>query len=194
MGFTRQVPGLESKGKRMMYRLAITLVSGFFLCGITVACEQANLPWHLLGTRLSEIDPRFVSITYDGDFLDEIDNAKIDERWLVIDKSRRYLTLQTSDRIVTSIFVSDELYVTDKGIRIGDTLSTIRGVYPDAFDQITEKKLFGGTYQTSVDIGKISFWFVAEEARKKLLNGETIDLDDESVNQSRLWVIHMTPK
>ena len=102
--------------------------------------------------------------------------------------------MQTSDRIVTSIFVSDELYVTDKGIRIGDTLSTIRGVYPDAFDQITEKKLFGGTYQTSVDIGKISFWFVAEEARKKLLNGETIDLDDESVNQSRLWVIHMTPK
>lgn len=156
------------------------------------AIEQQGLPWYLLGRSLSDIEPQFREVIYDAVFEDEVFNGKTDERLLVIDHERRFLTLHTVDRVVTEVFVSDKLYATAKGIRVGDTLSEVRGAYPEAFDQaIRQGRYRASGFHVTENAGQVSFSFISGEINRRLDEGESVRFDDEAVGRSRLMMMRI---
>ena len=179
----------------MSYRTLGLLVLAWCLACPVAASEQSGLPWHLLGRHLSEIESLFLETVYDSVFDDEIFNGMEDERLFVIDNDRRYLTLHTVDRVVTEVIVTDELYVTARGVSVGDTLSKVRSAYPEAFDQARRLGRFQGSgYHATESPGRTRFSFSSAELYERWMEGESIGFDDEAVDRARLWLIHMRAK
>lgn len=173
--------------------MTFQLVIGCLSCAV-FASEQPGLPWHLLGSRLCDIEPQFLETMYDGDFDDEYFNGREDERLLVIDSERRYLTLHTVDGVVTEIYLSDRLYATERGVRIGDALSEVRGAYPEAFAKIALHESSWGHYHVSEGSGRVAFWFRHDDILRRQQEGEAVRFNDEAGGRSRLWQMHMTLK
>ncbi len=178
----------------MTTKMMIIQVLGCYLCCAAGAAKGQGLPWHLMGSCLSDIESEFLETVYDGAFDDEYFNGKEDERLLVINEDRRYVTLHMVDRLVTEVYVSDSLYTTERGVRIGDELSKVRSAYPEAFDPASWRGRYWGTFQVIENSGRISFWFRNDEIERRRGEGETVRFDDAAVERSRLWMMHMTDK
>ena len=177
------------KIKAMTFQFVIGCLSS-----AVFASEQSGLPWNLLGSRLCDIESQFLVTIYDGAFEDEYFNGRDDERLLVIDSERRYLTLHTVDRMVKEIFVSDRLYATDRGIRIGDLLSEVRMAYPEAFAKIDAHNSSRSRFHVSEGSGRVTFWFRYDDVPRRQQEGEAVPFNDEAVGRSKLWQMHMTPE
>ena len=173
---------------------AVVLVVALSLTAAANAREGQRLPWHLLGSNFPDIKPDLLAVVYDRDYRDDYDNGRVDHRLLVMDQGRRYVRLHTSDRVITEIYVSDELYVTDKGIRIGDTLSTVRRAYPEAFRLVVGKDLYLARFQVSEGAGQITFWFDNSDIKRRWHRGELVLIEDESVGRAELRGMHMVAK
>ena len=177
----------------MLRRIPSMLFACSFGIGVSAyACDQkANLPTDLLGRELNQIRQKFISITYDGDFYDEFDNDKTDERWLVIDEDRRYVTLHTVDGVVSEMLVSDKLYSTQENIRVGDLFSKVYSAYPDISFRAGKKGVATGIYDLVTKDRKITFWFDTSEIRKRINEGEKITFGDEIVQKMKVTLIHI---
>ena len=177
----------------MNLRAALLALIWLLSCA-AAAGERQRLPWHLLGSNFSDIKSEFLEIVYDRDYRDDQDNGRMDQRLLVIDQGRRYVTLHTSDHVITEVYVSDNVYVTGRGIRIGDALSTVREAYPEAFRQVSGPDLYMGRFQVSDDLGQIVFLFDNDDIKRRWRQGELVRVEDESVGRAELRMMHMTAK
>ena len=157
----------------------------------TFACEDAPLPWHFLGESLSNLEPQFISITYDGVFEDERFNEKRDERWLAIDQERHYVTLHTVDQRVTELYISDSTYATQNGIRVGDSFNKILGAYGTTLDFDAHALISGATSVVSTIDGRITFWLSSRELRAALRDGKQVGFEHPLVQNMTLWLIHI---
>lgn len=177
-----------------MKRLIISLILGWHLSCAVAAGEAQSLPWHILGSNFSDSKSQFLKIVYDRDYRDDYDNGKIDQRLLVIDTGRRYFTIHISDDVIAEVYISDELYVTERGIRIGDTLSEVRAAYPEAFRQVSGLDLYMGKFQVSESAGQVTFWFVNDDIKRRWRQGELIRWEDESIGRTKLRMMRIVPK
>ena len=155
------------------------------------ACNQSDFPTNLLGEELNQIRQQFISVTYDGDFFDEFDNDKTDERWLVIDENRHYVTLHTVDGFISEVFISDNLYSTQKNIRVGDSFSKVYSAYPSVSFRVDKDVIASGIYDVVTEDQKITFWFDASEIRKMINEGKRVNLSDKIVQKMELSLIHI---
>lgn len=112
---------------KILFSLLLCLLNGGVLaCGV-----ESLPPLELLGKNFNS-DKNFNAVFFDGYFMDHNEDEKIDRRFIVIDKERRYFRMETSDYDITSISWDDPLFVTSKNIRIGDTYLKVREAYPNA--------------------------------------------------------------
>lgn len=173
--------------------IQLLCLAPFLLSAATaLAGENSSPPYGYLGMPLAELRSEVLSVTYDGDFFDEYYNGKVDERWLVIDKDRRFLTLHTADKFITGIFISDDAYVTERNIRVGDTLSEVRTAYPHARFRAGTDGVASGIYDLVTEQPRIFFWFDSREVRERIVAGNAVDINDEIVQQLRLSTMHIT--
>lgn len=163
------------------------------ICGVSAACQSATFPHELIGKRLSEVRGEFLQVAPDGDFEDEIDNGITDARWVVIDTSRRYLTLHTHDGVISELLVKDPLFVTGEGIRVGSTFAEVRQAYPDSYFRAGETGASSGILDLVSTSERYEFWFDGTLVRRALAEGGEVRVDSDIVQNLPVWLIRVRP-
>ena len=172
------------------------------LCNILLAClfcingwacdETKGLPINLLGKGFQNIRQQFISITTDGDFVDEFGEKEGDDsRALVIDKDRYYFTLHMTNNIITGIYIEDNCLVSSRNIRVGDDFASVRSAYPDAIIKVRQGIAASSDYDLATKDGQIEFWFNRREIVKTPSSGDSTGVGDKNLEQVRLWVIYL---
>ena len=141
---------------------------------ISCAFSNSEIPFHYLGEDFNKIRGNWISVTTDGDYEDENDDGIVDERWLVIDGNRQFITIQTAQGVVSQILISDPLFKTDMEIGVGSKFHDVVSAYPDAVFKNGTKQANGGIYDLVIDRGRLVFWFDSRVARQNELLNEKI--------------------
>ena len=160
------------------------------------ADDRGNLPIELLGQYIHDICREHLYCDPGVGYEDQVWNDKFDDHWMAIDKERRYATLHTVNGIVTEIFISDNLYSTAEGVRVGDSFSKVHSAYPDAsFSGSYEKAWRSGVFDLVTKDEKMRFSFDGHKIKgTRYREGFAIDLNEKIVQDMKLQLIHIVDK
>ena len=117
--------------KNHCLKLIVSVCCSLF-CGGAYACPGTPAPVHLLGAGvysrevLAVVD---VAPHADSDVID-IDARR--QTKFIVDGNRNYFYAEVFEGSTESISFYDPCLTTGEGVRIGDSLSRVRSVYPDA--------------------------------------------------------------
>ena len=178
--------------------IQVALLLCLFGCGAALAAadEQGNLLAGLLGKDLDQARHKFLFVVDDNDRKSpdcDIHHCPDLNLWFILDKKRHYMNLTTVDGTITAIDTRDNLVSTAKGIRVGDTFSTVQSMYPDAsFRWSSPEKAFAGwPYILLTADKKTQFWFADHDIEQIVSRGEKVKLSDEIVQNMKVFLIHV---
>ena len=85
----------------------------------------------LLGREIFTLYKEFKYLKIEKD--NEYADLQVGEQyWLVVDSRHEYLTLRTMNKIVVEMIVRNPDLETKKGVKVGDTLKSFLGAYPES--------------------------------------------------------------
>lgn len=185
------VEGLRLKTHRLSL---FVLTCSFWILGSVSACPGNLIPIHLLGKNAynKEVDfQEFLAVvdvapSPDSDLL-EVEGTW--ESWFIVDKNRNYFRLPALDGVIKGIVVHDTCLITEEGARVGDPLSRVMDVYPDAKFKHGGKFLEGGVFDMLANDGTVEILFAAKIVRDLIKDGYQVDLNDEVVKELKVSAI-----
>lgn len=183
--------------KKYCLRLLIYVYS-LFIFGSAYACPVNPIPVHLLGKNAFNNEVNFWEFLAAIEKAPSPDSELLDvdgkwESWFIVDKNRNYFHLSMLVGLIKGIIVDDQCLTTEKGIRVGDSFSRVRSVYPDAKFKHGEKLVENGVFDLLANDGKVEFIFTAKIILDLINNGYQVNLNDEVVNEIKVSAIIIHP-
>ena len=150
----------------------------------------SNIPIELISISMDEVHSMKLGVIEEGDFVDEDETDVHTKEWFLTIPSGYKLSLFADDNVVTSLKVMHPFFETDRGIKVGDKLSTVRGVYPDSIFScdVSMFRNSGSLFLYSKN-QKIIFIFYDKKISSKIRQGVKCSIDDPEIQALELYRI-----
>jgi hypothetical protein len=176
----------------LMNRYIVSFAIAMFISiGQVYACDQKNVPIELLGKNAFNGELDFRSYLSVVELSSDSESASVSDsqHWFALDKNRNYFTFQIDDGIVKSLIIEDKCLKNNAGLKVGDTLSEVIFLYPNAKFKMGGDKPRDGIFDLLIDKGRVEIIFNSQQVQKKRTAGYKVNLKDEMIQSLRIMAV-----
>ena len=151
---------------------------------------DSNIPFELISKSMDEVRSMNLGTIEEGDFVDEDETDVHTMEWFLTLSNGHELSLFADDGVITSLRVMDNYFVTDKNIKVGDTLAEVKEAYPDTIFSCDVPALKNtGILFLHSKSQKLDFIFSGKRISSKIRKGGRCSIEDPEIRALKLYII-----